>query len=119
MTETLPTRKEADFNDVLVGFERFGFCHYSSKYAPDDLEEFEHYCEALAFTVGDELSGVRNLLHGRCFGMSADDDFMEAESYGYMLKHAGTRILALAQIGVQAAHHLKELKANVKAGEAS
>ena len=105
MTETLPTRKEADFNDVLAGFERFGFCRGDDP--PDDLEGFEHYCEALAFTVGDELSGVRNLLHGRCFGMGADDDFQEAESYGYMLKHAAIRILALAQIGVAAAHHLK------------
>ena len=116
MTETLPTRKEADFNDVLAGFERFGYCRGD---APDDLEGFEHYCEALAFTVGDELSGIRNLLYGRDFGMSADDDFMEADSYGYMLKHAGTRILALTEIGIQAAHHLKELKANAKAGGAS
>lgn len=119
MTETLPTPKEADFNDFLAGFERFGYCHFSSKHTPDDLEGFEHYCEALAFIVGDELSGVRNLLYGRDFGMSADDDFQEAESMGYILKHAATRLLALAQIGTQAAHHLKELKAKATPGEAS
>ena len=118
MTETLPTRKEADFNDVLAGFERFGFCHYSSKYAPDDLEGLEHYCKALAFTLSCDLSGVRSRLHGKCFGMGADDDFLEAESMGYALQHTATRILALAQIGVQAACHLKELKANEKPEEA-
>ena len=116
MTEPLPTYKAADFSDVLAGFERFGYCRGDP---PDDLEGFEHYCEALAFTVGDELSVVRNLLHAHDFGMGANDDFTEAESYGYMLKHAAIRILALAQIGVQAADHLKQLKANATPGEAS
>ena len=116
MTETLPTRKEADFNDVLAGFEQFGYC---TKDVPDDLEGLEYYCEALAFTLSSDLSGVRNLLHGRCFGMGANDDFQEAESMGYSLQHTATRILALAQIGVEAAHHLKELKASAKQGGAS
>ena len=116
MTETLPTRKEVDFNDFLVGFERFGDYSCDSKDAPDDLDGLEHYCKALAFTLTSDLSGMRSRLHGRCFGMGADDDFLEAESMGYALQHTATRILALAQIGVQAACHLKELKAKAKGG---
>ena len=119
MTETLPTRKEADFNDFLAGFERFGDYSSGSKDAPDDLEGLEHYCKALAFTLTSDLSGMRSRLHGKCFGMGADDDFLEAESMGYALQHTATRILALAQIGVQAADHLKELKAKATSEEAS
>ena len=116
MTEPLPTLKEADFNDVLAGFERFGYC---DKDVPDVLEGLKHYCQALAFTVSGDLIAIRNHLHGRDFAMGSNDDFMEAESLAYSLKHAATRILALAQIGVEAAHHLKQLKANAAAGGAS
>jgi len=115
MTETLPTRKEADFNDMLAGFKRFGDYSSGPKDSPDDLEGLEQYCRALAHTLTGDLSGVRSRLYGKCFGMDADDDFTEAESMGYALQHTATRILALAQIGVQAADHLKELKA--KAGQ--
>ena len=87
--------------------------------APDDLEGLEHYCKALAFILGSDLSDMRSSLHGRCFSMGADDDFQEAESLGYALQHAATGILALAEIGVGAACHLKELKAKATPGEAS
>lgn len=106
MSETLPTHKEANFNDVLAGFERFGSCRND---APNDLEGLEHYCEALAFSVSDDLIAIQSLLD--CdLALSAKADFLYEEARGHSIKNAATRICALAELGSSAAAHIKQLK---------